>query len=95
MRFQTTLSQFGNNTGIEVPDEVLAALGAGKRPPVTVSVNGYSYPRTVGVMSGLSLVPFSSDKRAAPGLRGGDAITAKAAETRTRRITSVVAGLGD
>ena len=34
--------QDGNNTGIEVPVEVVEALGAGKRPPVVVDVNGAS-----------------------------------------------------
>ena len=37
------MSQVGNNTGIEVPPEVIEALGAGKRPPVVVVVNGYEY----------------------------------------------------
>ncbi len=36
MRFETTLSQMGNNTGIEVPAEVLDALGGGKRAAVVV-----------------------------------------------------------
>jgi hypothetical protein len=75
MRFETTMSQFGNNTGIEVPPEVIEGLGGGKRPAVVVTVNGYEYRSTVGVMKGLSLVPFSSDKRAATGIGGGDAIT--------------------
>lgn len=43
MRFRTTISQFGNNTGIKVPPKVVDALGAGKRPKVRVSVNGYTY----------------------------------------------------
>ena len=75
VRFETTMSQMGNNTGIEVPPEVIEALGGGKRPPVEVSVNGFEYRSTVGVMGGKSLIPFSSDKRAATGIRGGDAIT--------------------
>jgi len=37
MRFSTTLTQMGNNTGIEVPAEVLEALGVGKRPAVVVA----------------------------------------------------------
>lgn len=75
MRYETTLSQFGNNTGIEVPPEVIDALGAGKRPPVTVVVNGFEYRSTVAVMGGKYLIAFSSDKRAATGLSGGDQIT--------------------
>ncbi len=68
------MSQLGNNTGIEVPPEVIEALGGGKRPPVLVRVNGYEYRSTVGVMGGRSLIPFSSDKRRETGIGGGDAI---------------------
>lgn len=75
MRFETKLLQTGNNTGIEVPPEVIEALGGGKRPAVALTVNGYAYRSTVGVMGGKSLVPFSSDHRVASGLKGGDAIT--------------------
>jgi hypothetical protein len=38
MRFSTTMFQIGNNTGIEVPADVLEALDAGKRPPVAPRV---------------------------------------------------------
>ncbi|GAA1917981.1 hypothetical protein GCM10009775_08210 [Microbacterium aoyamense] len=75
MRYETTMSQMGNNTGIEVPLEILEQLGGGKRPAVKVVVNGFAYDSTVGVMGGRYLVPFSSDKRAASGIQGGDAIT--------------------
>jgi hypothetical protein len=74
MRFETAMFQDGNNTGIEVPPELIEQLGAGKRPPVTVSVNGYEYRSTVAVMGGRFLIPFSSDKRAATGIKGGDPI---------------------
>jgi hypothetical protein len=75
MRWETTLLKMGNNTGIEVPAEVIEELGGGKRPAVDVVVNGFAYKSTVGVMGGKSLIPFSSDKRAATGLAGGEAIT--------------------
>lgn len=74
MRFETTLFQQGNNTGIVVPPEVVEALGGGGRAAVTVTVNGFTYPSTLAVMGGRHLIPFSSDKRAATGLAGGDAI---------------------
>ncbi|KQT72200.1 YdeI/OmpD-associated family protein [Microbacterium sp. Leaf436] len=74
MRFETTLSQMGNNTGIEVPAEVVEALGGGRRAAVVVDVNGYVYPSTLAVMGGRQLIPFSADKRAATGLSGGDPI---------------------
>ena len=74
MRFETTMFQSGNNTGIEVPPEVIEALGAGRKPPVVVNVNGYEYRSTVAVMGGRYLISFSSDKRAATGIQGGDPI---------------------
>lgn len=64
----------GRNTGIPVPPEVLDALGGGKRPAVSVVVNGFSYLSTVGSMNGQSLIPFSSDKRTASGIGAGDAL---------------------
>lgn len=73
-RFETTLSQVGNNTGVEVPSEIVEALGGGKRAAVTVTVNGFTYPSALAVMGGRRLLPFSSDKRAATGFAGGDAI---------------------
>lgn len=72
MRFETTMLAMGNNTGIEVPAEVLDALGGGRRPAVNVTVNGYEYRTTAGIMAGRTMLPFSSDKRAATGIKGGD-----------------------
>ena len=74
MRFETTMFLSGNNTGIEVPPDVIQGLGAGRKPPVVVTVNGYEYRSTVAVMGGRYLIPFSSDKRAATGIQGGDPI---------------------
>ena len=66
--------QDGNNTGIEVPADVVEALGAGKRPPVVVNVNGFSYRSTVAPMGGKFLIPFSAARRQDSGIRGGDAV---------------------
>jgi hypothetical protein len=74
MRFETTMFLSGNNTGIEVPPDVIEGFGAGRKPPVVVTVNGYEYRSTVAVMGGRYLIPFSSDKRAATGIQGGDPI---------------------
>ncbi|GGS50041.1 hypothetical protein GCM10010221_56440 [Streptomyces parvus] len=74
VKFSTTMFQTGNNTGIEVPEDVVEALGAGKRPPVNVTVNGYAYRSTIAPMGGQYLIPFSADKRKATGIGGGDAI---------------------
>jgi hypothetical protein len=69
-----TVTATGNNTGIVVPDDVIARLGAGTRPAVLVNVNGYQYANTVGVMAGKHMVSISAAVRKATGLKGGDAI---------------------
>ena len=75
MRFHATIALHGKSaTGIEVPADVVAALGQGKRPKVTVTINGYSYPSTVGVMGGVSLIPVSADVRAKAGVAAGDEV---------------------
>jgi len=73
--FKTTLHQVGNNTGIVVPPQVMEQLGGGKKPAVNVTVNGFAYRSSVATMAGKSMVSFSSDKRAATGLKGGDSIS--------------------
>ena len=73
--FETTLTATGNNTGIVVPPEVLEQLGAGKRPAVVASVNGYGFECTIGSMGGKSMIAFSAARRKETGLAGGDPIT--------------------
>lgn len=74
MKFKTTLFLVGKNTGIDVPDEVVAALGGGKKPAVTVSIGDYSYRSTIAVMGGKNLISFSAERRAETGLKGGEEI---------------------
>jgi hypothetical protein len=74
VKFSTTMFQMGNNTGIEVPADVVAAFEPGKRPPVVVRVNGYEYRSTVAPMAGKYLLPFSAERRKESGIHGGDAI---------------------
>ena len=69
--FETTVAARGNNTGIEVPDELIERLGAGRRPPVSVDLDGYRYRTTVGVMGGRCMVSVSAAVRKATGLVGG------------------------
>jgi len=73
--FDTAVAATGNNTGIVVPGEAIDRLGAGKRPAVVVTVNGYDYRNTVGVMGGKHMISISAAVRQATGLKGGDAIT--------------------
>ena len=75
MRFRAEVELGGKTaTGIEVPNEVVTGLGSSKRPPVLVTVNGYTYRTTVTTMGGRHLVPLSAENRTAAGLRAGDQV---------------------
>lgn len=75
MEFRATVELGGKTaTGIEVPEDVVAALGRGSRLPVTVTVGGHSYRTTVARMGGRFLVPLSAENRAAAGVAAGDEV---------------------
>jgi hypothetical protein len=76
VKFTTKLAQgeSKNVVGIVVPPEVIAALGAGKRPPVTVTLNGYTYRSTVAVMGGDFMVGVATEHRQAAKVSGGDVV---------------------
>lgn len=89
MRFHTTMEQNGKTaTGIRVPDEVVEALGSGKRPAVTVTINGYTYRNTIAVMGGVFMVGVSAEHRARAGVAGGDEVDVDIAlDTAPREVT--------
>jgi hypothetical protein len=143
--FLTTILQDENvnATGLPVPAEAVAALGTKKRPPVKVSISGYTYRTTVAAYGDVYMLPLSAEHRQAAGVKAGDQVevtiehdleprkvdipadlasalaekpgataafdalsytmrkehvrqveTAKARETRDRRIAKIVASLG-
>ena len=87
--FDTTLSAFGNNTGIVVPTGVIEALGAGKRPPVDVRLNSYGYRTTVGSMKGQSMISVSAAIRAETGLAAGDPVSVTLTVNDTARDVTI------
>jgi len=73
MRFRTTLLLGGKTaTGLEIPPEVVEGLGAGKRPPVRVTINGHTYRSTVAVMGGAFMVGVNAVERMRAGVAAGD-----------------------
>jgi len=75
MRFRTTILQSGKTAaGIRIPDEIVEALGSGRRPPVRVTINGFTYRSTVAVMGGTYMVGVSAENRAGAGVGGGDEV---------------------
>ncbi|NYJ05504.1 YdeI/OmpD-associated family protein [Petropleomorpha daqingensis] len=75
MRFRTTVELHGRTaTGMPVPPEVVEALGAGKKPPVRVTVDGHTYRSSIGSRGGVYLLPLSAENRAAAGVAAGDEV---------------------
>ena len=75
MRFRTMILQGDKTaTGLEVPEEIVTALGSGKRAKVLVTINGYTYRNSVAPMGGVYMVGVSADVRQAAGVGGGDEV---------------------
>jgi len=74
MKFKTKIVQSGNNTGINVPAEIIENFGAGKKPPVKITINNHTYQSTVAVMGGLYMVSLSAENRKRANVSGGDNI---------------------
>jgi len=72
-KFRTKLLSAGKTaTGFEVPESAVAQLGAGKRPAVNVTINGFTYRNTVAVYGGKFLVGVSAENREGAGVKAGD-----------------------
>src|ERR1043165_2621401 len=75
MRFRTTLLAAGKTaTGIEIPPGIVEEMGAGKRPPVRVTINGYTYRSTVAVMGGVYMVGIANEHRTPAGISDQGAV---------------------
>ena len=90
MRFRATVELGGKTaTGIPVPDDVVDALGAGKRPAVVVKVAGHEYRTTVAPMGGRFFVPLSARHRTAAGVAAGDEVDVDLALDAAPRVVEV------
>lgn len=89
MRFRTTLDLNGKTaTGMRVPEDVVAGLGGGKRPPVRVTLRGYTYRTTVAVMGGEYLIGLNADHRTASGAAPGEVLDVEIElDTAPREVT--------
>lgn len=75
LAFRTTIELGGKTaTGFEVPEQIVASLGAGKRVAVRVTVGGHTYRTTIAPMGGRFLVPLNAENRAAAGVAAGDEV---------------------
>jgi hypothetical protein len=80
-------------TGIEVPADVIAALGGGKKPPVRVKLGGYAYRSTIAPRGDRFLVGVSAEHRAGAGVAAGDVVDVELELDTEPREVSVPADL--
>jgi hypothetical protein len=75
MKFTARVLLSGKSaTGVEVPPEVVDALGGGRRPKVKATIGDYSYRNSVAPMNGTFMLSISAEVRNATGVAAGDLI---------------------
>jgi hypothetical protein len=75
MKIHATVLQSGKTAcGIQIPNEVVEALGGGKHPKVSATINGYTYRSSIASMGGVFMLSVSADVRANAGVQAGDEI---------------------
>jgi Bacteriocin-protection, YdeI or OmpD-Associated/Domain of unknown function (DUF1905) len=89
MKFRARVQLSGKSaTGIEVPADVVSQLGAGKRPPVFVTINGHTYRSTVAPMGGVYMIPLSAENRELAKVSAGDEVEVQLeSDTQPREVT--------
>ncbi len=90
--FRATIELRGKTAcGISVPPQVVAALGRGKRPPVTVTIRGYTYRSTIAPYTGEYLIGVSAENRAGAGVQAGDVVDVELQLDEAPRVLEVPA----
>lgn len=89
MKFQADIQLSGKTaTGIEIPADVIETLGAGHKPVVRVTINGYAYSYTVARRGERYLVGVNADVRERAGVVAGDRVDVEVElETGSREIS--------
>jgi hypothetical protein len=74
MKFRAVVEPAERMRGLEVPPQVVEALGGGARPRVLITVNGHSWKSMVAIMRGRHLIGLSNANRQAAGLVVGEEV---------------------
>ena len=74
MKFRSYVEPPEPMKGLAVPPEVVEALGGGKRPVVTITINKHSWRSRVAIMRGRYLLGLSNANRQAAGVVTGDEV---------------------
>lgn len=84
-----------DGTFFEVPDELVGRVGEGRRPPVSVTVNGVTYRTTIAVYGGKSYIPFRRELRERAGLAVGERTMIEVKADGAPRLVEVPEDLQD
>lgn len=60
--------------GIQVPNEVVTALGSSRKPAVRATINGFTYRTSVASMGGVFMLGVSNDVRQKAGVEAGQEV---------------------
>lgn len=74
VKYSTTVIGHGKHAALEIPQEILDALGTNKRAPLKVTINGYTYQNTATGVDGKCMVVFPSKDRLAAKAKAGDEV---------------------
>ena len=75
LKFQAVVELGGKTaTGIRVPEEIVTALGQGKKPPVRVTIGGHTYRTTVAAYTGAYYIPLAAEHRESAGVAAGQTV---------------------
>ena len=74
MKFRAYVEPLEPMRGLEIPPELVEALGGGKRPAVTITINGHSWKSRVAIMRGRYLLGLSTANRQAARVVTGDQV---------------------
>jgi len=86
LTFRSVVEPAEKMQGLEVPPEVVGALGGGARPPVTITVHGHTWRSRVAIMRGRHLLGLSKANREAAGLEVGAEVEVEVALDTEPRV---------
>ncbi|MFB9838588.1 YdeI/OmpD-associated family protein [Actinoallomurus acaciae] len=93
MQFRTHVEPLEPMRGLEVPPEVVEALGGGRRPAVTITLNGHTWKSRVAIMRGRHLLGLSTANRQAAGVVTGEEVVVEVELDTEPRVVAEPADL--
>ncbi len=73
--YETTVIGEGNHASFVIPPHILQKLGANKRAPLRITINGHMYQSTATGVAGECRVVFPERDRQASAVESGDTVT--------------------